>query len=539
MERSADYDFVIVGSGFGGSVSALRLVEKGYRVAVLEAGKRFGPNDFPETSWDVRRFLWMPKLFCHGIMRLTLLGDALIGSGSGVGGGSLVFANTLPVPRPDVFRHSEWPTGRDWEQALAPHYATAKRMLGATTNPHRTRADDVIQECAVELGKGATFKATEVSVFFGEPGKVVPDPYFGGAGPERAGCILCGGCIVGCRHNAKNTLDKNYLYLAEKRGAYVYPETQVDRIEPIAGGYRLESFRSTRLFGGGRRAWIAPNVILSAGVLGTVGLLLEAKHHRRLPALSPALGRRVRTNSEAIVTVTSRRKDADFTDGVAITSGVDPDAVTHIQPVRYPRGSDLIGLLSKPLTDGGPGMPRPLRFAANCIARPKDFLRSLNPVGWAQRTIVLLVMQVSDNHIQLVHRRRWFWPFSPLSSAPSEAGEKRNPSYIPVANDFARRVAKKIDGWPGSSINEVLFDIPSTAHLLGGAPIGSDQQHAVCDDRNRVFGYPGLFVIDGSAVPVNLGVNPALTITALAEHAMSLIPDASSSDRKQTAASIV
>jgi cholesterol oxidase len=412
-------------------------------------------------------------------------------------------------------------------------------MLGATTNPHRTRADAVIQDCAEEIGKGETFKATEVSVFFGEPGKVVPDPYFGGLGPARAGCILCGGCIVGCRHNAKNTLDKNYLYLAERRGAVVHPETQVNRIEPVAGGYRLESFRSTRLFGGGRRTWTAPNVILSAGVLGTVGLLLEAKHRRWLPLLSPALGRRVRTNSEAIVTVTSRRKDADFTDGVAITSGVDPDAVTHIQPVRYPRGSDLIGLLSKPLTDGGPGMPRPLRFVANCIARPQDFLRSLNPFGWAQRTIVLLVMQVSDNHIQLVHRRRWFWPFSALSSAPSDAGEKRNPSYIPVANDFARRVAKKIDGWPGSSINEVLFDIPSTAHLLGGAPIGSDQQHAVCDERNRVFGYPGLYVIDGSAVPVNLGVNPALTITALAEHAMSLIPDASSSDEKQTAVSIV
>ncbi|HEY1421334.1 MAG TPA: GMC family oxidoreductase [Candidatus Dormibacteraeota bacterium] len=542
MERSRLYDFVVVGSGFGGSVSALRLAEKGYRVAVLEAGKRFNAADMPKTSWDVRRFLWMPALFCHGIMRLTLLSEALVASGAGVGGGSLVFANTLPEPVPQVFRRDEWPSDHDWESTLKPHYTTARRMLGATTNRRSTRADQVIKECAHDMGKGDTYKPTEVSVFFGEPGKTVPDPYFGGAGPDRAGCIFCGGCVVGCRHNAKNTLDKNYLYLAEKLGVEIHPETKVDRIEADAtgGGYLLGSVRSTSFLARDRKVWRARNVVLAAGVLGTVELLLNARRRGWLTKLSPALGHRVRSNSEAIVGATSRRKDADFTDGVAITSGFHPDAVTHIQPVRYPRGSDLIGLLSKPLTNGGPGLPRPVRFFGAIARHPVDFTRSLLPFGWAQRTIVLLVMQTSENHFRLILRRRWLWPFSvAVRSASADGGRQHNPSYLPVANDTARRVASKIDGWPFSSVNEVLFDIPSTAHILGGAIIGADPQSAVCDERHEVFGHPGLYVVDGAAVPVNLGVNPALTITALAERAMSLIPAAPDSDQNQNPAPAV
>jgi len=314
-------------------------------------------------------------------------------------------------------------------------------------------------------------------------------------------------------------------------GLRIFPETRVDAIEQAAdGGYNLVAFRSTAMVHRERQLWRAPIVVLAAGVLGTVDLLLRARENGSVPNLSSAIGRRVRTNSEAIVGATSRRGNVDFTDGVAITSGIYPDEVTHIQPVRYPRGSDLIGLLSKPLTDGGPGLPRPLRFLINCIRRPDDFVRSIVPFSWARRSILLLVMQVADNHLELILRRRWYWPFSyRLDSRNRAPREARNPSYIPVANDMARRVAKKIGGWPSSSINEVLFDIPSTAHILGGAAIGNDPEDAVCDDRNRVFGHPNLYVVDGSAVPVNLGVNPALTITALAEHAMSHVPAKSAS----------
>jgi cholesterol oxidase len=534
------YDVLVVGSGFGGSVAALRMAEKGFRVAVLEAGKRYRTEDFPKTNWDVRKSLWMPRLFCHGTLRLTLLKDVLVGSGCGVGGGSLVYANTLPTPRASVFKHPDWPRGTDWHRELAPHYATAKRMLGSTVNPHLTKADEVMKACAEEIGRGDTFHATEVAVFFGEPGRTVHDPYFGGAGPDRAGCIFCGACMVGCRHNAKNTLDKNYLFLAEKLGAEVFPETQVDRIERTADGYRLTAFRSTSIFKRPRSEWTAPAVILAAGVLGTVDLLLKAKEKRWLKGLPLAVAKKVRTNSETIVGATSRSNQVDFTDGVAITSSIYPDDVTHIEPVRYPRGSDLIGLLAKPLTDGGGRIPRPLKFLATCVTHPADFARSLVPRRWAQRTILLLVMQVTDNHLELVRRRRWIWPFSRrLSSANPKGGAKRNPSYIPIANEMARRVARKIGGWPASSVNEVLFDIPSTAHILGGACIGSDPDTAVCDDKNQVFGQPGLYVVDGSAIPVNLGVNPSLTITALAEHAMSHIPAKSTTPSLEQAGAVL
>jgi cholesterol oxidase len=526
MESMDGFDFVIVGSGFGGSVSALRLAEKGYKVAVLEAGKRYASTDFPKTNWNAPKFLWAPSWFCYGIQRLTLLRDVLVLSGAGVGGGSLVYANTLPVPKSEVFQRPDWPKGLDWEKELAPHYKTAQRMLGANTFPRMTRADEVLKQCAEEIGKGDTWHPTEVAVFFGEPGKTVPDPYFDGKGPDRAGCTFCGGCMVGCRHNAKNTLDKNYLYLAEKLGVTVFPETLVDHVEALPqGGFLLRSYRTTGMFKSGRREWRAPNVVLSAGVLGTVNLLMEAREKGTLSNLPPSLGRHVRTNSEAIVGATARGNDVDYTDGIAITSSVYPDDVTHIEPVRYSAGSDVMGFLAKPMVDGGPGLPRWLKFFLNCLLHPLDLLRSAIPLGWARKSIILLVMQTKDNSIELVRKRHWWWPFSrALTSESSEKGDKRNPSYIPVANDMARRVAARIGGYPMSSVNEVLLDIPTTAHVLGGAPIGSSPDTAVCDAQHRVFNHAGLYVVDGSSVPVNLGVNPSLTITAMAEHAMASVP---------------
>jgi cholesterol oxidase len=527
MAQTFDYDYVVVGSGFGGSVSALRLTEKGYSVAVLEAGKRYRTEDFPVTNWNARKFLWAPKLGLHGIMRMTFLKDVLILSGAGVGGGSLVYANTLLVPPAKVFKPELFgaPPGEDVYARLSPHYETAQRMLGATKCELDTPADKALRAVAEEFGKGDTHHATNVGVYFGKPGERVPDPFFGGEGPDRVGCTLCGGCMVGCRVGAKNTLDKNYLYFAEKKGAQVFPETMVTHIEPLdGGGYKVHTRHSLSRFFGKKRTFTARGVVLSAGVLGTMGVLLRSKERGLLPNLSARLGDFVRTNSEAIIGVQTRRKDLDFSQGIAITSGIYPDEDTHIEVVRYSEGSDAIATLATVLTDGGPGIPRPVRFLKNIIASPMDFLRSLNPFGWAKRTIILLVMQTVDNYMRLGLRRRWFWPFGKTLASMRAPGQKKPPSYIPIAHEYARKMAERVGGFPQSSINEVLFDVPKTAHIMGGACIGSTPEQGVVDRYNRVFGYDNLYVIDGAMIPANLGVNPSLTITALAEHAMSAVP---------------
>ncbi len=519
---SHDYDFIVIGSGFGGSVSALRLAEKGYRVAVLEKGRRWAQTDFPQTNWSVRKYLWLPSLGCYGIQMLTPLKHVLILHGGGVGGGSLVYANQLLVPPDAVFRRPEWGIA-DCRSALMPHYRRAREMLGANPSPRIGVADRCLQAVGIELRGTDTFHVNDVGVFFGEPGETVPDPYFGGSGPPRTGCRFCGACMIGCPVGAKNTLDKNYLYLAEGLGVDIVPETEVTAVHPVDGGYAL----ATRLPTRGNRpgpVYRAGGVVFSAGVLGTVRLLMACKRKGLLPHLSSHLGRRVRTNSEALLGVQSRDRSVDWNDQIAITSGIHADETTHIEMVRFNEGSDLLLNLFTLMTDGGGALPRFLRLAANAVNHPLRFARLLWPLGKAATTSVALVMQTDENTLDLDYRPRW-WRLGGVSlNSRRPLGARRSPSYIPIANAATRRLAAKMDGEPLSSFPEVLFDAAITAHILGGCCMGASPGQGVVGFNGEVFGHPNLFVADGSVVPVNLGVNPSLTITALSEYIMSQMP---------------
>lgn len=523
---SFDYDVLVVGSGFGGSVTALRLTEKGYRVGVVEAGRRFTDDTVPETNWDLRAFFWAPKLGMKGMQRVTLLRNVLVLSGAGVGGGSLVYANTLYEPPDTFYSDRQWGHITDWHAELAPFYDNARRMLGVVRNPHVTAADVAMKAVADEIGVGHTFELAPVGVYFGDPARTVADPYFGGVGPPRTGCIECGNCMVGCRHNAKNRLDKNYLYLAERNGCVVHPETTVTAVRPLpGGGYAVDTTRTGTWRRRHRRSLRAEQVVLAAGALGTQRLLHRMRDTGVLPRLSPRLGELTRTNSEALLGAVSRHGGVDFSQGVAITSSIYPDRDTHIQPVRYGKRNNAMKLLATAMTDGGPGGPRWWKWLCSSIADP-DQLRILFTHHWSERTIIVLVMQSLDNSLTIFGKRGLLGRHKITSRQGHGAP---NPDWIPVGNEVTRRLASRIDGVPGGGWNE-LVNIPMTAHFIGGCPIGDSARTGVIDPWHRAYGHEGLHVVDGAALSANLGVNPSLTITAQAERAMAFWPNKGEAD---------
>ncbi|KNB51559.1 GMC family oxidoreductase [Streptomyces caatingaensis] len=545
MAAEFDYDVLVIGSGFGGAVAALRLTEKGYRVGVLEAGRRFTRDTLPRTSWDLRNYLWAPALGLYGIQRIHLLGHVMVLAGAGVGGGSLNYANTLYEPPRSYFEDPQWADITDWRAELEPYYGQARRMLGVRLNPTTTPADLHLKAAADRMGYGHTYHPAPVGVFFGDgrdaagdgagdgpraaPGTEVPDPYFGGAGPSRTACTECGECMTGCRHGAKNTLNENYLYLAERAGAVIHPLTKAVAVTELpGGGCRVVTVPTDRPRAR-PRPLRARHVVLAAGTYGTQTLLHTMRDRGLLPRISGRLGHLTRTNSEALVGAQTdgrryRRAHGaapDFTRGVAITSSVHPNADTHIEPVRYGKGSNAMGLLTIPPVPFGTRAPRALAFAAACARHPVVLLRSLSKRRWSERTIIGLVMQSVDNSLTTYRRRRG--PGKGLLTARQGHGAP-NPVQLREASEAAARLAEEINGFPGSNVGELTGN-PLTAHFLGGCPIGSGPDRGVIDPYHRLYGHPSLSVVDGSAVTANLGVNPSLTITAQAERAMSFWPN--------------
>lgn len=528
FKKDADgfhFDYVIVGSGFGGSVSALRLAQKGYRVLVVEKGKWLGPEDFPRTNWNLRRWLWMPTLRFFGLFRMTFFRHVGILSGVGVGGGSLVYANTLPVPGDGFFSGGSWAGLAKWKEELTAHYKTALRMLGASPNPRLQTGDLALQRLARERGQESDFGIPDVAVYFGESGVEADDPYFEGQGPRRSGCTFCGGCMLGCRHNAKNTLDKNYLYLAQKHGVRIKAESEVVAVKALDGtdgsaGYEVRWRRSTALFGRKTEAVETRGVIFSGGVLGTVALLLKLRHST-LPHLSPKVGHDVRTNSESLVSVTTTDKANVLSDGVAIGSIFHTDEHSHLEPVRNPEGAGFWRLLMVPMVQGGNFFSRMGRLLLDFVLHPVANFKVIFVDDWAKRTQVLLYMRSLDGVLRLT--KGWFGLRTCVDSG------KPPTAFMPEAWELAHEYAKQINGKPMVMIAEAALGIPTTAHILGGAVMGDSAETGVIDSSNHVYGYKNMLVCDGSMISANPGVNPSLSITAITERAMSLIPDARSS----------
>ena len=519
--RDQTYDYIIIGSGFGGSVSALRLVEKGYKVLVIEQGRRFAPEDYPKSNWDLKRWFWKPALGMRGLFNMEVFRHVSIVHGVGYGGGSLVYANTLPIPNDDFFESESWGHLGKWKDDLAPHYHMARKMLGATENPKLGYVDGLIESVGKDMGRSEHFHPTCVAVYFGQPGKTVPDPYFGGEGPERTGCTRCGGCMLGCRIGAKNTLDKNYLYLAERKGLHALTETKVTTLRPDPeGGYVVDTESSVARFNKKRRRYRAKKVVVSAGVIGSVELLLRMQADSKgLPDLSPRLGDYIRTNSESLIGVVSGDDSRDLSKGIAIGSILHTDEHSHVEPVRYPEGSGFWRSVSAPHVEGRSIAERMINLAKSVAKEPRKLLRTMTVKDYAKQSLILLYMRTLDGTLR--------FKLNPRGSMSSEPGEGAVPTAsIPEATEIANQIADKLDGQAMSVVTETLFNIPTTAHILGGACMGANADEGVIDTNHEVFNYPGLYVIDGAAVSANPGVNPSLTIAALAELAMTKIPEA-------------
>jgi cholesterol oxidase len=518
MSKNQSYDYIIIGSGFGGAVAALRLSEKGYKVLVLEKGKWFTSNDFAKTNWDLKRWLWIPLLKFYGIFKITFHRHVGILSGVGVGGGSLVYANTLPIPKKEFFEADSWSHLADWENELREFYQLGKKMLGVTVNPRLENGDKALKVLADEIGKEEQFEPTEVAVFFGEAGKNVGDPYFKGEGPDRSGCTFCGACMIGCRQNAKNTLDKNYLYLAQKKGAVIQAESEVYSILPIdtqndSMSYEVHWKSSTKYFKS-KGKFTCKGIVFAGGVLGTIPLMLKLKE-TTLPNLSDKVGYKIRTNSESLMGVVAPQKETIFSDGIAIGSILHTDEYSHLEPVRYPSGSGFWRLQIAPLVIGGNVFIRLLKVVWEIIKHPIRYFKFYFVRDWAKKTQILLYMRTISGTLRFT--KGWL-------RMKTQIGEGTLPTaFLPEANKLAKKYSKIVNGTPGALLSEIILGIPTTAHILGGAVMGKDKSDGVIDKDNRVFGYPNLYVCDGSMISANPGVNPSLTILALSERAMSKI----------------
>ena len=536
-----NFDFVVIGSGFGGSVSALRLAEKGYTVAVIEMGHRWSPQTLPHTNWSIHRWIWRPRLALRGFFNMRFFRHATIFHGCAVGGGSITYAGTLLVPPGKVWQTGSWSGLANWETEMPQHYATAAQMLGVKENRILGPADCLLKKAAEAAHIGPTFYRTNVAILEAADGETVgqtiSDPFFGGKGPDRKTCIACGGCMMGCRYGAKNTLDLNYLYLAERCGAHIFPENKVIDVKPLVGsadgdaGYEVQAVKSTSWIRRHRQRFRCRGVVFSASSLGTMELLFQLKESGSLPLISNRLGCHVRTNSESLIGARIPGSRDDLSQGVAIGSGIYIDEHTHVEAVRYPRGSDTLSFLTTILTDGDPGIQRIALWLKNVagflLRHPIKTLRLVQPFGWAREAVILLCMQALDSHITMRWERPWFWPFRKFLVSRG----KKVPTYIPQANEFAKMFAHLAGGTAMSMLPEILFDVPGTAHCIGGCVIASSPDSGVVDAHHRVFGYKNLYVCDGSVIEANLGVNPSLTIAALAERAMTFIPERSNRAR--------